>query len=746
MSIGLAFAQGLIGGFTKNIEREQIARDADDQRLAGLQDTLFAATAKAAAEGNPVPKQLGEILKTAKTDVGNRPDIGLFGAGKADRLNLDFTGLAGTMNNIGGSYFELGKLKIPMNSLYAKEKDLGRRAKFLLEGINKYASKPDQLKLMLTELEDKNVAKYFSGVLRTESGLYKALIGAKATPRGANKIVTIPKLGGKGNQFNILEEFDYLKEIDIDDTEQDINVAKDKLFGKEGTGLFNKSRKSHLVLPFKTTDGGKNDFFTFELESNDMQALERITQLNGEKDPSVFIAKFRKSIGRTSPTLSNIEADTVNDEEIRKFFPSVFHAIELEKLGASLNLSEIKPEEKQKILGYLNTKVGLNIGDRVRALAPLMKLEKNQQISLIQSIEGFSSQTGGDLAEKDKFFFDAVGLKQAEFDEKFLATEDTVNGLKKLMGVEGNLNTTPGGVVRTVKQFFGSLVATTGVGDQISNIFSGKRKEDVTQESLLEIVRRLKNKEGTIESDLAKMSESESIMIALAANMARAVDPSGRLSNQDFEVQLRRLGASGFFRTKVASVSQLENVMQDFNGRLERIMMIKKVRDDAKTRSFTKREFQILNANSKLDNLMGGLQAGSTSAGGSSEIVFDEQLTFPSNRLVGPNGEQVIIKTDPNGKRHYFIGDEKVGKDNLQIKNKEASSSGNNQNNLKPDANKKNEDKIESEVSTDSVKGSYVSGNNVSGMILNDPNGNRLPGLYIQKNGKFIRKPEGEGI
>jgi len=82
----------------------------------------------------------------------------------------------------------------------------------------------------------------------------------------------------------------------------------------------------------------------------------------------------------------------------------------------------------------------------------------------------------------------------------------------------------------------------------------------------------------------------------------------------------------------------------------------------------------------------------------------------------------------------------------LQIKNKEASPPINNENNLKPDANKKNENKIESEVSTDSVKGSYVSGNNVSGMILNDPNGNRLPGLYIQKNGKFIRKPEGEDI
>ena len=90
MSIGLAFVQGLVGGFQKNIEREQIARDADDQRLAGLQDTLFNMTGTAVANGKPVPKQLGDMLRKAKEDVGNRPSIGLFGTGKADRLSLDF--------------------------------------------------------------------------------------------------------------------------------------------------------------------------------------------------------------------------------------------------------------------------------------------------------------------------------------------------------------------------------------------------------------------------------------------------------------------------------------------------------------------------------------------------------------------------------------------------------------------------------------------------------------------------------
>ncbi len=368
MSFGLAFAQGLVGGFRKNIAREDQKRATDDERYASLQQILFDATVQAEKDGKPVPKTMGNRLQEAKTamDASRKANpIGLLGTGVADRLDVDMTDLSGIINGVAsGNYFQLGGLRIPMNPLYEKEKNLGNRAFHFLQGINKYASVPEQLKLMKKELQNSSVAKYFNGELVTQKGLYKALIGKDATPSGATKIVSVPIVGTAKGQFPALGNFDNLKEVDIDDTEQDINTARDKMFGKEGTGgTFNKNRKSHLVLPFKTTDG-KNDFFKFELNPKDMQALRRIAELNGEKDPSVFISKFRKSIGRTTPTL---EDRFVDDEEIRKFFPSVFHSIELEKLGASLNLTEIKPEEKQKILGYLNTKVGLNIGDRVRA-------------------------------------------------------------------------------------------------------------------------------------------------------------------------------------------------------------------------------------------------------------------------------------------------------------------------------------------------------------------------------------------
>ena len=89
MSFGLAFAKGLVGGFTKNIEREIEARGADDQRLANLEDFLFQKHAEVSAKGKgSVPKALGEMLQDAKSKMGKRSPIDLIGS-SGDRLSLD---------------------------------------------------------------------------------------------------------------------------------------------------------------------------------------------------------------------------------------------------------------------------------------------------------------------------------------------------------------------------------------------------------------------------------------------------------------------------------------------------------------------------------------------------------------------------------------------------------------------------------------------------------------------------------
>jgi len=736
MSIGLAFVQGLVGGFQKNIEREQTSRTTQDQRLASLQDTLFAATAKAAAEGNPVPASLGMKLKQAKIDLDqSRKDnpIGLFGTGKADPLNLDITEIAGTMNDVGGSYFELGNLKIPMGPLYAKEKDPFRRSYLFLTEIDKYAAKPEQLKRMKKELENESVAKYFNGVLRTNRGLYKALLGPMVTPKGATKITGIPQVGTPQGQFTTLGEFDYLKDVDLDDTEQDIEVAKDRLFGKKDTGMFAQNRKKNVLFPYLTSEK-ETQYIAFELEPSDMESIKRIAILNGEKDPSVFISKYRKSIGKISPTAETTEDRLKIEFEIKKFFPSIFHAIELEKRGASLPLVNMTKQNRESIIKYLDDNIGYNIGDRVRALAPLMKLEKNQKLSLVGGIEGFDFKQDVD---KDEFFLKSVGIKISDFNKQYESSRDTVKQLKTLMNVESSIISTPNGLVRFLQQTFGSIVAETGVIDQVSNILSGGQKDDdVNEETLMEIVKRVKDERG-IESQLTAMSKSESIMIALAANMARAVDPAGRLSNQDFEVQLRRLGASGFFRAKISQITQLGDVFDDFNGRLERIEMIKRVVDGATTRNFNQRDFKILNANAVLNNLMKGEQAGKTLK---STISINYVDTWDSSTFIGPNGETVIIKEREDGTQDYFIGDKQVDQNQIMKKGQTPTQNNNQETEKKsllPEKKQESTQNNLNQIAPETIKGTIIGGDAIRGIRLKGKEGLYLP----TGDGTFYKKP-----
>jgi len=738
MSLGLAFAQGLIGGFTKNIEREQDARGADDKRLADLQDMLFKGTINAVANGKPVPKELGAALKSAKSQLKNRDGINIFGTNPSERLSIDMDSLSGVVNGVADSFYQIGNLKIPMPALYAEEKDQLKRSSHWMNGINMFIADDANFRKLEKELEVGSNSSIFSSHVNENKGLYKALMGAAGTPKGSTKIVGVPRIVGEGGMFLNFSKLDGLNVQQVSEIEQDISVAKQNLFGKKDLAGFDKNS---IVLPYLSDTSGKNEYFSFELDPKDLESLKRIATINNEKDPSVFIAKYRKSIGMSAPEIADDTLLSNNKENIKKFFPSVFHAIQLEKLGASKDYSFITPDEKKNIVSYLETKVGSNVGDRVRALAPIMRIKQNQKLALVSKNNSFIYQ---DSQDKDALFKDSVNVTMAEFKDQYIATRSTNENLKKLMGIEAQLITAPGGVVRYVQQFFGSLVATTGVGDQISNIMSGKKKDGVSQESLRLIIEKIK-KEGGIETDLMNMSKSESIMIALAADMARAVDPSGRLSNQDFEVQLRRLGASSFFGSKVSSTAQLTQVMEDFQGRARRIEMIEAVRISAMNRNFTARDFQILNANAIVDNLPSDTMA-VEGGGGTVDIVYDEGLTFDSTKFVGPNGELVIQKRSPNKENHYFIGGKRVNPNTLIKKGAAIPPASNTETNNKTKDEKVTEDNKEISSSSTSVKGTYLSGNNVDGMTLVDPDGNKLPGLYVQRNGKFVLKPEGEGI
>ena len=127
MSIGLAFVKGLVGGFSKNIEREREARGADDARIAELENFVFEA---ATDPKKRVPDELGNILRDAKQQVADRDPIDIFGRA-GDRLNLDMSNLK-TMIDEGDApkFITYGDYKITPTSQNMFEKDFEKTLKF----------------------------------------------------------------------------------------------------------------------------------------------------------------------------------------------------------------------------------------------------------------------------------------------------------------------------------------------------------------------------------------------------------------------------------------------------------------------------------------------------------------------------------------------------------------------------------------------------------------------------------------
>jgi hypothetical protein len=153
------------------------------------------------------------------------------------------------------------------------------------------------------------------------------------------------------------------------------------------------------------------------------------------------------------------------------------------------------------------------------------------------------------------------------FREQNSATDEAVEMLQELVRLQSDYGAT--GLVAKVEAF---ALGVVGQAKQASDIFlSGDPVYDTFNQDL---------KEGTSASDLLKtvkkyipekrleqLSKMDALRLTLAAKMARAVDPSGRLSNQDFEIQLQRLGGSGWFTDQKGALTKLNTVLEEFERR-----------------------------------------------------------------------------------------------------------------------------------------------------------------------------------
>jgi hypothetical protein len=476
-----------------------------------------------------------------------------------------------------------------------------------------------------------------------------------------------------------------------------------------------------------------------------LAALKNIAKKNDFDNVGKYVYYFRQQIEEGLPKATdsfNKEGMLPEESNIATIFPSLIHAANIEILGGGKNFMNMSDTEQNKVVAYFDEYFkkpdgSIDIAGRVRAMAPIIQVPESELSKFNNQYKTFEKTGISSLKNRNETFERLVGISVKDFNTKYDANIKSINGIRQLVDLRKVIPTSSG-LVETFKQFFGGIVAPTGQYDQLVSLVFGRgdRKDNVSTESLRSIVADVK-KDGGIISDLSNVNEAEAIMIVLAADMARAADPSGRLSNQDFEVQLRRLGKTGFFSTKLGQFAALGTVMDDFAGRFQRIEMIKAVEIGSNNGILTPRQLQILYANQKVIALQDKVGMSGT-GNGSGGITYTDE--FSSSLFQGPNGETVIIKKGSDGVTYYFINGQQVEKNQI-VRKGQSPSIIKDKDSKVPDKTKESNQNNLDQIAPEKITGKVVGGDKVNGLKLQGKEG-----LYLQnKDGTFYKKPSGTG-
>jgi hypothetical protein len=168
-------------------------------------------------------------------------------------------------------------------------------------------------------------------------------------------------------------------------------------------------------------------------------------------------------------------------------------------------------------------------------------------------------------------------FKAAEVKTQYAAGVKLQGQLANFRGGTEEAGTT--GFVRLVQTFGIRIFGEGGAIDQVFGDDLKKAEGGFKKGTTVESLQAIAKSKGFFSKERGMAAaKAEAAQVALAIAMARAADPAGRLSNQDFEVQLARLGAAGFVGNTMAEVQQkLNDISTEFARDLKRVTVMNEV-------------------------------------------------------------------------------------------------------------------------------------------------------------------------
>ena len=628
MGIGAALAMGLVQGFTRNIQTEKARRLAEDQRADEYQKMLVDATIKGEATAGASVVQT--MINNYKGKLDKRGPIGPFGRA-ADAVTMDMSKIQTALTAVDQNVINIApgiSLKVGEGyfSASADDEDRGRMVMDALSrdmvsdnGI-KFFSQQGFRNAPGTQAFNKFYTETLQSYVKGQSKFSDAggLI-MSADPRNHPTFAIIERYTGYGS------ENDY-----------DIAIAavKDKITTPE-------LPQSQIVLPPKlAVDGSIVVDYDELFDPNDLMNFRAMSEMTGYGDDWQKFMYYNMR--------GFVDAESARD--------SLQHSARLFELG--LGSDKISDDQRVDIGNYLLNTDGLKDDARNRAFAlmPFLPKQKGEGINAFYEKLNIAGVPTKPLEEEWKLL---TGEKLSNFNKRrdaiYKSEKNMVDLIAKVEETDLKQQGFVANSVLTVLGFVGGFKDIGKVMDRIST--SG---DDATVVGKSEIEKFVNDELKDVSADIAA---ARTLAFIVAADLARAEDEAGRLSDQDFKRNYMKLGveASGDVDAQIAA---MRTVLREVQLKKQDIQILEQIVSESVS-GITKSNRKLLAADRQASQYQRefNLRQGPTSATEEAAVAVTVDQVVSNTETFMPKGTGSNFVTDRPNTIIYQVS-EKTGNRN----------------------------------------------------------------------------------
>ena len=541
MGIGAAFATGLVKGFTQNIQEEKARRLAEQQKIDGFEQIAL----KSVLEGDATKSgydAVRKMLKSAQQQIDDRPDIDIFGRA-TDGIDIDFANIQGALQDATDNYVMIGSVRLDVpEKYYDPSSDAQDKANMFMDALNNKMATPALQAEFLSQFKSEDDVRALETMYRGQLGQW---IRTRAFDQEGKKMVNIDPSATLPVHTPMSEFLGW-------GVDKEYELARQAAIRNLQTGATDLPA-NYALLPVGL--GGSKGSVAVSLEDLGFKEPDQISGLEG-------LAKFQGM--DTQRFIYNYAAQFDNQVD---FMKGLSHSVKLFNMNAAEPRSM---DDNYNVGQYLLSQPDLKNDALARAYAMTpftVDLSSPQERTMAKlGFEAYKSLPFKDEFEK------LTGQKLSAFQER---TTSLFKARKNLLDLVEKLNSSglkaEGFVANAFLGIYGFL-GKTGTFDQIRNLVTeGGGYKDETSATKIDAF--MKSELEGVSDDVAA---ARTLAFIAAGDLARAEDPSGRLSDQDFLRNYRKLGinASGTLDNQITAIN---TVLDEVNMKYREVEVLTQI-------------------------------------------------------------------------------------------------------------------------------------------------------------------------